>query len=355
MKTFHLPDLGEGLTEAEIHEWHVKEGDTVKADDILVSMETAKAVVDVPAPHAGVIAKLHGKTGDIILTNAPLVEFAEESEAVTAAPVAVQTPTPAASSSGARILPALRQLAAQLKVNLDHVKATGPNGQISADDIRAAAAATTETSMEPVKGVRRSMAQAMSLSHAEVVPVTLMDNADIHAWPEKTDITMRLVRALVAGCKAEPALNVTFDGKNLARKFNTAVHIGIAMDTPDGLFVPVLKQADTRSNTELRGELDRFKGLVKSRSIPPADLQGHTITLSNFGMFAGLYANPIVVPPTVAILGVGKLRSECMLVKGQVEQHKMLPLSLTFDHRAATGGEASRFLAAVIQDLSRAD
>lgn len=366
MKTFYLPDLGEGLTEAEIHQWHVKEGDTVQHDDILVSMETAKAVVDVPAPYAGKIAKLHGKIGDIIQTNAPLLEFEGEGETATATaatPVATATAAaPATTSSKTRVLPAIRALAAQLNVNLDTVTATGPNGQITADDVRNAATATSTTPaaksagpMEAIKGVRRSMALAMSQSHAEVVPVTLVDDADINAWPEKTDITMRLVRAIVAACKAEPALNASFDGKAIARKLNAEVHIGIAMDTPDGLFVPVLKNTQQRPTAELRAELDRFKNLVRTREIPPTDLQGNTITLSNFGMFAGRYANPIVVPPCVAILGVGRLREECVFSAGKVAQHRILPLSLTFDHRAATGGEASRFLAAVINDLSRAD
>lgn len=374
MKTFYLPDLGEGLTEAEIHQWHVKEGDTVQHDDVLVSMETAKAVVDVPAPYAGKIVKLHGKVGDIIQTNAPLLEFEGEHEAATTAahaPVHATAATASAaatSSSKTRVLPAIRALASQLNVNLDSVTPTGPNGQITADDVRnASTTATTDTGtastsevkpaadMEPIKGVRRSMALAMSQSHAQVVPVTLVDDADINAWPEKTDITMRLVRAIVAACKAEPALNASFDGKAIARKLNTEVHIGIAMDTPDGLFVPVLKNAHSRSLTELRTELDRFKPLVRTREIPPADLHGNTITLSNFGMFAGRYATPIVVPPCVAILGVGRLREECVFSNGEVQQHRILPLSLTFDHRAATGGEASRFLAAVINDLTSAN
>ncbi len=358
---FNLPDLGEGLTEAEIHQWHVKEGDTVEPDQILVSMETAKAVVDVPAPHAGKIAKLHGAVGDIIQTHGLLIEFEQEDQ--THKPV--ETPVVEASSQQAsnpsskvRILPALRALASQLRVDLAHVIGTGTDGQITADDIRAAGsknAPSTPQAMEPIKGVRRSMAKAMSAAHAQVVPVTLVDDADIQAWPEKTDITLRLVRAIVAGCKAEPALNAWFDGQAIARKLHQEVHVGIAMDTPDGLFVPVLKNAHQRSVVELRTELDRFKGLVRSREIPAADLQGNTITLSNFGMFAGRYANPIVVPPCVAILGVGQLRHETVLSSGQAKTHRMLPLSLTFDHRAATGGEASRFLAAVISDLKKAD
>jgi len=353
MAIFNLPDLGEGITEAEIHEWHVKEGDVVKSDQVLVSMETAKAVVDVPSPRAGKIKKLYGSAGDVMQSHSPLLEFEAEGNVDAAIPseAATTSSAPANSEGRIKILPAVRQLAQQLKVDLTHIQATGPQGQITADDVRKAAAATTQH-LQPLKGVRRSMAQAMIKSHAEVVPVTLVDDADLHAWPEGTDVTMRLLRAIVRACQAEPTLNASFHTAEFALERHEHVHIGIAMDTPDGLFVPVLKHAETRTAEVLREELNQFKSSVRSREIAPNDLQGATITLSNFGVFAGRYANPIVVPPSVAIIGAGKVRTEPVWNNGKFEAHAILPLSLSIDHRAVTGGEASRFLKTMLEDLA---
>lgn len=389
MSIFKLPDLGEGLPDAEVHQWHVQEGDVVKVDQLLVSMETAKAVVDVPSPQNGRIVKLYGKPGDIINTGEPLVEFeaaagektASASNAQSAATVVgamevtdtvlVESATGVTpvrtADKGIKAMPAVRALAKQLNVDLTHVKATGAGGQVSIDDVKAAAAnppaaaATTSTlpankgAAEPIRGVRRAMAIAMADSHAKVVPVTLVDDADLSAWAPKTDITLRVIRAIVQACEAVPALNAWFDDKAMERRLFKEVNIGIAMDSKDGLFVPVLKEANTQQPAQWRAAIDKFKEQVAARSVPPTDLLGGTITLSNFGVFAGRYANPIVVPPTVAILGTGRLRNEVVAVNSDMAIHRILPLSLTVDHRAITGGEAARFLAAVIEDLQKAE
>ena len=207
---------------------------------------------------------------------------------------------------------------------------------------------------EQLKGVRRNMARVMADAHAKVVPTTLSDDADIHAWAPGNDITGRLVRAIVAGAKAVPALNAWFDGDNLTRTLHPHVDIGIAVDTEDGLFVPALRNADVLDAAGLRMAINRLRDSVKSRSIPPEELKGYTISLSNFGVFAGRYATPVVVPPCVAIVAAGKLRHEVVPVMGGVETHRLMPLSLTFDHRAATGGEAARFLKAMLDDLALA-
>lgn len=370
MKIFHLPDLGEGLPDAEIREWYVKEGDEVKVDQPLVAMETAKAVVDVPAPRSGRIVKLYGKAGDVINTGAPLVEFAdgEESAAKTTVvgnlkigdTVIQESATgikPAATvATGIKAMPAVRALAKKLNVDLTKVTPTGPNNQITVADIEQAAqkpqAATLEAG-EPLRGVRRAMALSMSQSHSEVVPVLLVDDADIHAWPSDTDITARVLRALIAGCRAEPSLNAHYDGKHMVRHIHSAVHIGLAMDAMDGLFVPVIKNADQQKPAQWRAQINLFKEQVKARTIPADDLKGATIVLSNVGTLAGKYASPIIVPPTVAIIATGRIREEAVAYQGKVEIHRLLPLSLTFDHRAVTGGEAARFLAAVIADLQQ--
>ena len=206
---------------------------------------------------------------------------------------------------------------------------------------------------EQLKGVRRNMARVMADAHAKVVPTTLCDDADIHAWAPGNDITTRLIRALVNACKTVPALNAWFDGENLSRTLHPHVDIGIAVDTDDGLFVPALRNADVLDANGLRQAINRLRDQVVNRSIPAEELKGYTISLSNFGVFAGRYATPIVVPPTVAIVAAGKGRHQMTPVMGGFESHKVIPLSLTFDHRAATGGEAARFLKAMLDDLAR--
>jgi len=204
---------------------------------------------------------------------------------------------------------------------------------------------------EQLKGVRRNMARVMADAHAQVVQTTLVDDADLHQWLGKQDITARLIRAIVTACKTVPALNAWFDGANLTRTQHPHVDIGIAVDTDDGLFVPALRNADMLDGTGLRAAIKRLRTQVEDRSIPSSELSGYTISLSNFGMFAGRYATPVVVPPCVAIVGAGKLSHDVVAVMGGIEVHRRMPISLTFDHRAATGGEAARFLKALLDDL----
>ena len=443
IKTFHLPDLGEGLPDATIVEWHVKEGDTVKLDAPLVSMETAKAVVDVPSPYTGKVTKLHGAAGDIIETGAALADFEPDPNAKQRAEAeptghhhappkkAAPAPAPAPSATadredegtvvgamvsgntvhveqaadvgGVKAVPAVRALAKKLKVDLTRVRPSGAGGVVTLQDVKQAAAngsaplgaaparavsdsagrhlapqlpepgpAPSRTAVslagkpvrtappsqtasgqpEQLKGVRRNMARVMAEAHANVVPTTLVDDADLHAWIGKQDITARLVRAIVAACKAVPALNAWFDGKNLTRTLHPHVDIGIAVDTDDGLFVPALRNADMLDGAGVRAAIKRLRTQVEDRSIPSTELSGYTISLSNFGMFAGRYATPVVVPPCVAIIGAGKLSHDVVAVIGGIEVHRRMPISLTFDHRAATGGEAARFLKALLDDMA---
>lgn len=377
MKIFHLPDLGEGLAEAEIREWYVKEGDVVKVDQPLVSMETAKAIVDVPSPYAGKIVKLHGKNNEIIKTGAAFISYEIEGETAskekdkgsvvgkleTSADKwddsAVIIGAPKTRAPAIKAMPAARVLAAELNVNLADVKPTGPQGLITPQDVKnhtsqganLAASAQYAGKTEALHGVRRMMAQAMMQSHRDIVPVTIVEDADISHLPPKADLTVLLLKAMVAAAKAEPAMNAWFDGKNLEVKKFEDVNIGVAVDSAEGLFVPVIKKAQGLSDKELRDKIDLYKVTVKDRSIPPSDMQGATITLSNFGSIAGRYATPIIVPPAVAILGSGRSRETVVVKNGEMKAGRIMPLSLTFDHRAATGGEATRYLGAVIKYL----
>lgn len=480
-KTFHLPDLGEGLPDATIVEWFVKEGDTIRLDEALVSMETAKAVVEVPSPVSGKVLKLAGPAGDVVITGAMLAQFeidpalpqraegqdtghhhggggkgvghddpaaddkvvaSDDGGAISAAgeqapgkePVAGEradsgTVVGAMQSSdtvhaeqalsvgGVKAMPAVRAQARKLGVDLSRVRGSGTDGVVTMADVKRAAAdgsamagaapargqahshtqvqaspqqggdrgqasaaapardATQRTSLsasgkpmrtqppsvtasgqpEQLKGVRRNMARVMADAHAKVVPTTLSDDADIHAWAQGNDMTSRLVRAICAAAKAVPALNAWFDGDKLTRTLHPHVDIGIAVDTDDGLFVPALRNADVLDAGGVRAAVNRLRVQVEDRSIPASELSGYTISLSNFGMFAGRYATPVVVPPCVAIVAAGRGRHQVTPVIGGFESHKVIPLSVTFDHRAATGGEAARFLKAMLDDLAKAN
>ena len=453
-KTFLLPDLGEGLPDATIVEWFVKPGDVIRLDAPLVSMETAKAVVEVPSPVSGKVLKLAGGAGDIIVTGTMLAEFeidpsmpqraegqdtghhhggghaapASPAPAPSAPPPATRTEAlredsgtvvgamqssdavhaeAAVAVGGVKAMPAVRAMARKLGVDIARVRATGADGVVTMDDVKRAAAdgsakpgatATASATVgatqvatgvapttasnaaqrtqlsasgkpmrtqppsvsvtgqpEQLKGVRRNMARVMADAHSKVVPTTLSDDADVHAWAQGNDVTVRLIRAICVAAKAVPAMNAWFDGDKLVRTLHPQVDIGIAVDTDDGLFVPALRNAHLLDAHGVREGVNRLRAQVGDRSLPASELTGYTISLSNFGMFAGRYATPVVVPPCVAIVAAGRARHQITPVIGGFESHKVIPLSVTFDHRACTGGEAARFLRAMLDDLALAN
>ena len=399
ISVFRLPDLGEGLTDADVVEWYVAEGERIALDQPVVALESAKAVVDIPSPVAGVVRRHCAQPGETVATGAPLVEFEVDAESDTAdeapgsradagaaASGSSDTGIPAASpesdvepgagsaprgpdepgrhpvqSHGQRsappepgrvnAMPAARARARGLGVDLASVTGTGPGGRIRVADVERAAEQAGHGSEETLRGVRRTMSERMALSGARVVPVTVTEDADIGDWRDGEDVTVRLIRAVLAGCTASPALNAWLDDGAARRTLHRAVHLGIAADTGDGLLVPVLHDAGAMDPAALRAEVDRLRTGAVARSLAPGELDGATITLSNFGMLAGRYATPVVMPPQVAILGAGRAREEPVARGGVIAVRRRLPLSLTFDHRACTGAESSRFLAAVIADL----
>jgi 2-oxoisovalerate dehydrogenase E2 component (dihydrolipoyl transacylase) len=365
MRRFVLPDLGEGLEEAEIVTWHVNEGDHVVADQPLVAVETDKAVVEVPSPWSGHIARRFGKKGDIVKVGAPLVEFAEgareesgtvvgELERGETAPSAKPQAEPMRAPSR-QVVPALRALARKLDVDLNLVQPTGPNGTITRADVERAAKSLAEAGpAEALRGMRRAMAQRMAAAHTEVVPATVSDEADIEDWSKGEDITIRLARAIAAACQAEPSLNSWYNAEANERRVVKRIDIGIAVDTEGGLIVPVLRNVGERDARDLRAGLNRLRADAAARSIPPDELRGATITLSNFGMIGGRFASLVVVPPQVAIVGAGRIDQAVLVHAGVPAVRRVLPLSVTFDHRVVTGGEAARFLVALKCDLERA-
>jgi len=406
MTTFNLPDLGEGLPEAEIVNWHVKVGDHVQLDQPMVSVETAKAVVEVPSPYSGVVKALHANAGDIVATGQPLVDFEVEVGAGRT-PASKPVPPPkvdpkraddsgtvvgnmpmsneelvenvvAGGARGARTervraAPAVRALARKLGVDLELLRGSGRGGLITVDDVmssgrgsqpaaaarapaaRPSPAAPATGEAQPLRGLRRGMAHTMALSRDTVANCTLFDDADLHGWIRKTDYTVRLLRALAAGAQTEPGLNAHFDGESSTRKTFGRADVAIAIDTAEGLIVPVIRNVGGKTADQLRSEVRALREAAAARTVAPEDLRAFTIMLSNFGTIAGRYATPLVVPPAVAILGAGVLRHDVVAVMGGIEAHLRMPLSLTFDHRCVTGGEAARFLAAVIKDLELAD
>jgi len=381
MSIFKLPDLGEGLQEAEIREWLVAEGDDVRVDQPLLSVETAKAVVEVPSPVTGKVMKLHAAAGDTVEVGKPLVSFEGDAPAEKAKPAPAAQPaaeairdtgvvvgamksgsevvaertTTVGTAAGLKVAPAVRALAHRLNVDLTIITPSGPDGIITAADVQRVSKILTEVGpLEKLKGPRKAMAQTMSQARDEVMHATISDDAVLRAWTDpKSDVTLRLIRALVAGVRAEPSLNAWYDHADIGRRVLEKVHLGVAVDAPEGLFVCVLQDVANRDPESLRRGLQKMKEDTMNRSVPAEELRGYSITLSNFGKFGGRYATPVIVPPTVAIVAAGSVRDAVVPIDGQPGVARILPLSLSFDHRAVTGGEAARFLAAMIADLQK--
>jgi 2-oxoisovalerate dehydrogenase E2 component (dihydrolipoyl transacylase) len=459
MSTFKLPDLGEGLAEAEIREWHVKPGDCVLVDQPMVSVETAKAVVEVPVPFSGTVTALHAAVGDVVATGARLIDL-DSSTVIASGPIAgidlpstdagraaiagIDPPSTVAGTrsfpgvdidsgtvvgtmpttseeefvesvtlgrarahadSRARAVPVARALAKRLGLELGGIAGSGPGGVVTLDDVilhgnihgapaagwnaagwnaaasnaagsrvggsngsgsnNAAASgssvaaagivAPAGSTVEPLRGARRAMAHSMSMSRDQVSGSTVCDDADIHFWTQRGDYMLRLIRAMIGACVAEPALNAWYDSANNSRVLLKQVDLAIAVDTPGGLIVPVLRNIQSKTPDELRAAIIAQKDAAHRRSTTPEDLRDFTLMLSNFGTLAGRYGIPLVVPPAVAILGAGKVSQDAVVVADRVVAHRRMPLSLSFDHRCITGGEACRFLAAVIADLEKPD
>ncbi len=373
MKTFHLPDLGEGLKEAEIVTWHVAEGERVVTDQPLVSVETDKAVVEVPSPRSGIISSLNAREGDLIRVGAVLVEYAEEDmhdsgtvvgsikpgkspekESAANKPAAPGPEQDFPQEGLARATPGVRALARRLGVDINDVTPTGRKGNVTASDVESAGDRfATEIQGERLRGTRRSMAERMSDSHSRVVPAFVADEADVGSWPDGADIAGRVIRAIVVGCQAEPAVNAWFDDRALTVLRHDQVNLGIAVDSEHGLFVPVMQDAGGKSTTELREQLQILVGQVEGRSLSPETLKGATLTYSNFGALGVRLAQMVVVPPQVAIVGTGQIREAAIAVNGQIKASRVLPVSVAFDHRVVTGGEGARFLRALVEDLEQ--
>jgi pyruvate dehydrogenase E2 component (dihydrolipoamide acetyltransferase) len=408
---FKFPDIGEGLTEGEIVRWLVKEGDEVKEGQPLVEVETDKALAEIPSPRTGVILKILTKEKEIVKVGQVIVVFGEKGEALAAPPpkpksvgvvgeleeapeeapsvVAKAEPVKTALvSEHAMATPAVRALAKELGVDINKVQGTGPESRVLEKDIRQFAESKEKPAEPekkiakvkkydlygyvdriPLRGVRRSIAKAMVKSKYTAPHVTAMDEADVTMlWKirekekkaaEKKGIKLTIlpfiVKAVIAGLSEHPYLNASLDDENEEIVLKKYFNIGFATDTPEGLMVPVVKNAKDKSILQLAEELTRLAAKARDRTIDLADLKGGTFTISNYGALGGIYATPIINYPEVAILGVGKIKDTPVVRNGKLVVRKILSLSLSFDHRVVDGGEGARFLNTVIARLEDPD
>jgi pyruvate dehydrogenase E2 component (dihydrolipoamide acetyltransferase) len=452
-KEFRLPDIGEGLTEAEIVRWLVAEGERVEADQPVVEVETDKAVVEIPSPYAGIVLQHGGAEGETIAVGSVLVLISEPGESSAPADILAPTEQPpvvsaapivgtlsedaedlslppvetaeTAEADQVKALPIVRTLARDLGVDLAAVIGSGPEGRITREDVAAAAvsppseqserwgespeggrgatqtgavepepvpepvsppissprseatlrevdrpqaetegatqpATSTEDVRRPLSRLRKTIAANMSRSWAEIPHVTTFDDIDATRLLEirsalsarhdtKVPLEALVVKAVIPALETFPEFNSTLDGEDLI--LHGSHHVGIAVDTPDGLLVAVIRDAESRGVLELASEVRRLGEGAKARSLSPDELTGQTFTVSNIGALGGGHGTPIVPPGTTAILSVGRAQEKAIVIDGELVIAPVMPLSLSYDHRVIDGGLGRRFMAMLRENL----
>ncbi len=381
---FKLPDLGEGITEAEVRKWLVREGDAVTEHQAVVEVETDKAVVEVPSPRPGKVALLYRKEGEIVHVGEPLLALAEEGETAVAPETAEKPrsvgivgvlPEVGEARAGAEVLatPQVRALAREMRVNLAEVKGTGPRGSVTREDLLASAKPAEKAGNDeygpverlPLRGIRRTIAKNLISAQRTTAFVTGMEEADVtDLWElkvrEAQELSHReihftllpvIIKAVQHALAEHPYLNASLDDQTEEIVLRKYCNIGIAVDTPDGLMVPVLRDVAKKSVLELAEELNRLGERARTRTITLQELKGSTFTITNYGLFGGTYSTPIINYPDSAILGCGRVAERPWVVKGEIRVRKILHLSLTFDHRLTDGADATRFLVKVARYL----
>jgi len=357
-----LPDIGEGLTEADVVQWLVALGDEVVANQPLVEVETAKTVVEISAPRAGFLLYQGAGAGATLQVGALLAVIGGRDETWAAtidppAPAAASPPGETAGSSArppasVKAMPLIRKLAGDLGVDVATITGTGPGGAITRSDVEAAAAvrpppAGGDTEPVTLPSTRRTIARNLSRSWAEIPHVTVWGPADATrllaarssgGWPLETYLVLAVLPVL-----AEFAdFNATFDGTTLTR--HRAVGMGVAMDTEAGLVVPVVRDAAARTPASLATEIERLAVAARSRRLTPADVAGGTFTISNVGAVGGGYGTPIIPYGTTAILSVGRAADDVVVRDQAIRIAPVFPVALSFDHRVIDGAAGSRFL-----------
>lgn len=389
---FKLPDLGEGMVESEIGEWFVKVGDKVEEDAVLGSMMTDKAAVELSSPVSGTVVKLAGEPGDIVAIGSALVVFetdgevdtqtaAESAPAETVATTPAAKPAPAADSAAAkpaRVMtsPAIRRRAKEAGIDLVDVPGTGPGGRVTRkdfdtylDDAPATASAARSSSgarAQPapadteikVIGLRRIIAERMSTATREIPHFTYVEEIDItevealrkHLNDKRADKSARLTPlpflglALVRALREFPQCNATYDRQRNVIIQHGAVHLGVATQTPDGLKVPVVRDAHALSLDELAAQIRRVSTAARDNSITKSELSGSTITITSLGKLGGIVSTPVINMPEVGIIGVNRAIEKPVVMNGQVAVRTTMNLSSSFDHRFVDGYDAAAMI-----------
>ena len=362
---FKLPDLGEGLTEGEIARWLVAEGDEIAEDQPLVEVQTDKTTVEIPSPAAGKVTSILVGEGETVPVGTVLVVIGGDGSAPAPEKPAPQTAAapaaPRPKGDRVRVTPLVRRVAQELGVVLGAVQGTGPQGRVMEDDVRAAAsgaapaepaAETAGERREPLRGVRKLIAQHLTASHREVPAVTVVEECEFTALDAargERSYLPYLLAATVEGLRIVPELNARLDGEEIV--FYESFDLGVAMQTEQGLVVPVIRAVDECSLDELEAESGRLAEAARTGSLKPEELRGSTFTVSSGGKLGGLFATPLVNYPEVGILGLHRIGERPVVRDGQVAVGKVGWLSCTFDHRVVDGVRASAFLLEVIGRL----
>jgi pyruvate dehydrogenase E2 component (dihydrolipoyllysine-residue acetyltransferase) len=384
---FRLPDIGEGLDEAEVVEWLVELGQEVELDQPLVQVETDKAVTDIPAPKAGVLLRQGGPAGSSIKVGqilavigepgevaqpetqpAPIVGSLQEAQDVRAADS--DSTDAIRERDGARALPLVRKLARELGVDIDSVRGTGPKGRVTREDVETAARAGVPGAAQ-VRGpeervrlsrLRRTIAEHMARSWRDIPHVTTFGEAEASALlalrRELSDrrgkplpMESLFIAATVPALKAHQELNASLEGEELVLKLR--YDVGMAVDTPDGLIVPVVRGAGNLDLFALADEVERLSQAARTRTVTPEELSGATFTVTNIGAVGGGHGTPIIPYGTTAILSFGRAVEQPVARQGRVQIAPVMPLSLSYDHRVIDGALGRRFLGMVIDHLEQ--
>ena len=418
MQEFKLPDLGEGMQEAEVVEWLVKAGDTLKLDQTMLKVETDKAIVEIPSPVAGRVAEIRvqdgqvAKVGDVLIvfesttsanggSSTPSKSFTSASATIQSASMPSSTPVSQTPATKQRVLaaPAVRKLAFELEVDLEKVAPSLANGRVSIEDVRAYVESEKDSSLpsasspvlveekeadqpvsqapttltrkiehpvvpvqderQPLKGLRKRIAEHMERSWRTIPHATAFDEVDggalatfreaLKPTAEKRGVRLTyiplLIKLLIPLLKEFPIFNASLDEENSEIIYHRSYHIGVATSSPEGLLVPVMRNADHLTLMEIASNLEHLIEGAKKRTLALSELSGSTFTLNNVGSFGGSTGTPIINYPEVAILAVGRLQDKAIVQQGTVIVRPMMPLALSFDHRLIDGAMAGAFLA----------
>jgi pyruvate dehydrogenase E2 component (dihydrolipoamide acetyltransferase) len=363
---FKLPDLGEGLTEGEIARWLVSEGQEVAEDEPLVEIQTDKTTVEIPSPAAGKVARILVAEGEVVPVGTVLVVIGEDgtepadeqprAEPATSVPDVAGGQSPGRGQTGrVRATPLVRRMAAELGVDLLSVQATGPQGRVTEEDVRRAATSQglspgrgPEGRREPLRGVRRLVAEHMARAHREVPPVTWVEECDFGAV-ELERLVPTVLKAVAESLQEFPELNARLEDGEIV--YLDRYDLGVAVQTDQGLVVPVVRGCDRSTVDELAAEVDRLADSARSGKLKPEELRGSTFTVTSAGKLGGLLTTPIINHPEVAILSIGRIAERPAVRDGDLTIRPIGTIAVTFDHRVIDGARAAEFGLAVITRL----